>query len=361
MWYRKKFFKIATAIILILLIIHLMMQLSPIFDLIFSFIETILFPVLFAGVLYYILRPLCYFLEKKKIPRIVSILVIYFILILCFSFVIIFVWPYISEQITEFTSTPTEKIKQMENKTVDLMNLFNFTSLTHEQLRQNLGYYFEKIVNLISSNLIFTLSSIAKITSYFFFTPFILFYLLKDDHKMFRSIMKKIPETYEARGKKLLNDIDYILSSYITSQLIVAAIVASLIFIGYMIIGLNYVVLLSLITFFFNLIPFGGPIISTIPAVLIALTQSPLMALKVLIVIMVVHLLDMNLISPRVVGPRLQIHPITIILLLIASLSIFGMIGLFLIIPLYAILKVIISDLYNSNLKEPELSSSKVK
>lgn len=356
MWIKQKFFKISVGILIILLIIFLFIQLNPIFSFIFKFIETLLLPLIIAGVLYYILRPLCQFLERKQIPRVLSIGIIYLLFFGLVAFAITYIWPYISEQFSELYSFPKEKLKEFENKTVDIMNLFNFTSMTNEQLRQALMFYLRKFTTLITENLTFTISSVATIASYFIITPFILYYFLKDDRKMSASLLNTAPRSYKKISKTILNDIDYTLSSYITGQVMVSIIVSILIFFGYWAIGLHYAFLLALIAFLFNLIPFGGPIISTIPALFIGLGISPFMGFKVIAVVAFVHLLDLNLISPRIVGPRLQIHPITIILLLVASLATLGFLGLFLIIPIYAVLKVIITDIYElkfSNNEEP--------
>lgn len=349
MWYKKNFFKIATGIILVLLIILLTINILPVISTILNLATSILLPVIIAVVLYYVLRPLLRFLEQKRIPRILSLIFIYCLLFIFFGFVITFIWPTIGGQIAEFTSTPHEKLQEVEQKTVDIMDLFNFASLTQEQLREILRSNLQKIFSLIYANLFLTLSSAAKITSYFIITPFILFYLLKDDHSMYQGAVKVVPRNYKKQTVKILSDTDQTLSSFISSQIMVAAIVGVLIFFGYWAIGLNYAFLLALFAFVFNLIPFCGPIISTIPALFIALSDSALMGFKVICVVCIVHLLDLNLISPRVVGPRLKLHPITIILLLVVGVSLAGFLGLFVIVPLYAVLKVVFNDVYTWN------------
>lgn len=345
MWYKSNFFKITTGTILLLTILYLVILLKPIFNVVLEFITTLLYPIIISVVLYYILRPLRQFLEKR-IPRIISILIIFLIIYICISFVIIFIWPYISQQIAEFSATPKEKIKELENKTVDFMNLFNIFSISHEQLRETLIYYFRQVITYITNNLVFTISSIAKIASYFIITPFLLYYFLKDDTILSQEIINLSPKGYKRSAKSIVEDIDEILSVYISGQVLIALIVGVLILIGYLIIGLNYAFLLGLIAFIFNLIPFCGPFISTIPALLIGLADSPLMAIKVLAVVLLVHLLDLNLISPRIVGQRLNIHPVTVILLLVASLTVFGLLSLFIITPLYAVIKVLVRDYY---------------
>jgi predicted PurR-regulated permease PerM len=352
MWYKNKFFKITTGIILLLLILYLAIQLKPILNLFYDFITTLLYPIMIAIVLYYVLRPLLQFMEKKRIPRILSIIIIFFIIYLFISFIIMFIWPYVSQQVSEFTATPKEKIKELENRTVDFMNLFNIAAVSKEQLRETLIYYFHQLVSYVTTNLIVTLGSIAKIASYFIITPFLLFYFLKDDKDMGEGIVKMAPKKYKHTASSILDDVDEILSIYISGQVLIAFIVALLIFIGYWIIGLHYAFLLAIITFVFNLIPFCGPFIATIPALLIGLGDSPFMAVKVLAVVLMVHLLDLNLISPRIVGQRLNIHPVTVIILLVASLSVFGLVSLFIITPLYAVIKVLIRDFTKQNGEE---------
>lgn len=137
----------------------------------------------------------------------------------------------------------------------------------------------------------------------------------------------------------------------------VAFFVGILIYIGYWLAGLHYALLLAWFAFVFNLIPFCGPFLSTIPALFIGLSQSPWMGIKVVVVVLLVHLLDMNIISPKIVGKRLNIHPVTIILLLIASFSLLGLLGIFLITPLYAVLRTLFWHLYGMKLEtEQEVS-----
>ena len=357
MWYKSNFFKYTVAIIFILLIINLLIQVKPILDVIIDFISSFIFPIIFAVILYYFLRPLRRYMEKYKVPRLAAIIIIYVTILTCFSILITLAWPTINHQITEFAATPQEKIKEVENKTIGIMNIFNFTAIPQEELRDTLIYYLKQAFNWITTDIILTISSITKIASYFIITPFILFYLLKDDGKLEDDLVAISSPSYTKRTKKLLLDIDVALSDFITSQFIVAAIIGALIFLGYSLIGLKYAVLLALIAMVFNLIPFCGPFISTIPALVIGFSQGPWMSLKVILVVIVVHLLDLNLISPRVVGQRLRIHPITIILLLIASASTFGFWSLFLAVPIYAVLKILFRDLAEMKKESTEEST----
>lgn len=96
----------------------------------------------------------------------------------------------------------------------------------------------------------------------------------------------------------------------------------------------------------FTTIPFVGPFLAITPAFLVALSDSPFMVMKVIVLFVIVQQLESNVISPQVIGQRLNIHPLTIILLLLAAGTLYGLIGLILVTPLYALAKVLIESLY---------------
>lgn len=159
-------------------------------------------------------------------------------------------------------------------------------------------------------------------------------------------MMKLIPKEHEHEGNKILKDIDKTLFTYITGQFIIALVDGVLMYIGYKIIGLEYALILAIFTMFLTVVPFLGPIIGIIPAMFVALTSSPMMMFKVLIVLLIVQQLEGNLVTPQVMGKKLSIHPITVILLLIAAGSLYGFIGILIAIPLYSVVKIVIKDIW---------------
>ncbi len=319
-------------------------QILPFLATFLGLISNLIFSIIIAQVLYYVARPIRDFLEEKNVPRTIAIILIFILLFICFALVVMFIWPFLSQQINEFTATPKEKIKEVEEKTIDFLNSFNFTSLNERQLQETIIFYGKQLMQYILNNITFALSSIAHIASYFIVTPFLLFYLLKEDYGMFSGAIDIFPISKRKNIKKISENVDKTLAQYINGQVLVACIVGFLIGVGYTIIGLNYAFALAFLAFVFNLIPFCGPFISTIPALLIGISHSPFMAFKVLLVVSTVHLLDLNLISPRIVGYTLNVHPTTIILLLVLGFSLGGFLGLFVITPLYAVCKSIARD-----------------
>src|SRR5690606_24418637 len=119
-----------------------------------------------------------------------------------------------------------------------------------------------------------------------------------------------------------------------------------LLYIGYLIIGLDYAIILALIAAVTSVVPYLGPTIAISPAIIIAIVHSPFMLLKLAIVWVSVQFLEGNFISPNVMGKTMKIHPLTIIIVLLVAGNLFGLVGVILGIPGYAILKVIVQYLY---------------
>src|SRR5699024_3136298 len=145
---------------------------------------------------------------------------------------------------------------------------------------------------------------------------------------------------------KTLKDIDDVLSLYIRGQILISCILGLLLYIGYLIIGLNFALLLSVFALFMNIIPFIGPWIAFIPALIIGLFQDPMMVVWVSITTLIAQQIDSNLITPNVMGRTLNIHPLTIITILLAAGSLAGFFGILLAVPGYAVGKAIVSNVY---------------
>lgn len=354
MWIKQSFFKYTTGIILVLLIIYLLYNVGFLFKPFIDFVTTLSFPIILAGILYYIFRPLVRLQEKIRIPRPLAIVNIFLVISFALIIVITYIRPIIAEQISAFTEAPAQQLEVVKEKTVNIMNFFNFNLYSIAELQNMLTAFLKKINTLISENIVETLTSVTKIAIVLVITPFILFYFLKDDHLLYSFILKVIPEQYRRDAKKVLLDADTTLATFITGQLIVAVVVGVVIFIGYLIIGLNNAAILALFAMIFITIPYLGSFIAIIPALLVGLSISPFMALKVVIVMLIAHLLEANLISPQIMAQRLHIHPLIIMLLLLASGSLYGIIGLFLATPAYALFRVVFVDLWkisNSHLQ----------
>ena len=147
-------------------------------------------------------------------------------------------------------------------------------------------------------------------------------------------------------AETIAKDADHQISSYIQGQILVAICIGIMVSIGFYIIGMKYALLLGVLAMFTSVVPYLGPLIAITPAVIIAIVTSPFMLVKLAVVWTIVQLVDGKFISPQIMGKSLSIHPITIIFVLLTAGSLFGVAGVILGIPGYALLKVLITHLF---------------
>jgi predicted PurR-regulated permease PerM len=345
MWIQKPFFKYATGIILVLLIIFLFGKIDYFVWPLQNFIIAIFFPVLISGLVYYILRKPVQLLHRY-LPKIVSILIVFTVVAGLFSGFFYFAGSLLGEQVSGLTENFPKKIDEVTEESQKVINDNSIGFINADELKQKALNYLSKLSQNLGENIMTLFSLITSIATVLVVVPFLAFFFLKDDEKLRPYIMKHIPEEHEQEGNRILKDIDKTLFTYVTGQFIIALVDGTLMYIGYKIIGLEYALILAIFTMFLTVVPFLGPIIGVIPALFVALTSSPLMMFKVLIVLVVVQQLEGNLVTPQVMGKKLNLHPITVILLLIAAGSLYGFIGILIAIPLYSVVKIIIKDVW---------------
>src|SRR5699024_11406699 len=113
--------------------------------------------------------------------------------------------------------------------------------------------------------------------------------------------------------KKTFDDVNDVLSLYIRGQVLISTILATILFIGYLIIGLKFALLLAVFAFFMNIIPFIGPWIAFIPALLIGFFQDPMFVFLASLITLIAHQPDSNLLTPHIIVCQFYLHLLTII------------------------------------------------
>ncbi|WP_210366593.1 AI-2E family transporter [Bacillus sp. REN3] len=345
MWIHKPFFKYATGTILILVIIYLFGKIDYFLWPLQNFIIAIFFPVLISGLVYYILRKPVRWLAAY-IPKTISILIIFAAAAGILSVVFYFAGSLVAEQTEKLSDNFPKTIDVLTKESEKIMESSHFNIMDSNQMKQRAFSSLRKVVETMGQNLLTVFSVITSVATVTVVVPFLAFFFLKDDEKLRPYFRKWIPDEHENEGNKILKDIDRTLFTYVTGQFIIAVVDGTLMYIGYLIIGLDYALLLAIFAMMLTIVPFFGPLMGVIPALFIALASSPIMAVKVLIVLLIVQQLEGNFVTPQVMGKKLSIHPITVILLLIAAGSLYGFIGILIAIPLYSVVKIILKDVW---------------
>ncbi|MGO0714585.1 AI-2E family transporter [Bacillus subtilis] len=349
----NKFVLFLLVLLLIGLNILVFTKTSFIFTPIIVLLKTISLPIILTGIVFYLLNPVVDFLERRRIRRIYSILLLYLLVIGLITITIVSIIPFLKEQIMSLIDNIPRYVDVVENQTKQLIGS-NFVNQAQQTMNINISDLGTKVSDQAATivNSTFTgvgnfIGALTEIIISIVTVPFILFYLLKDGRKLPVYILKFVPTRLKEQTYTVLSEMNHRLSSYIRGQIIVSFCIGFLLFIGYLIIGLDYASLLAVIAACTSIVPYLGPTIAITPAIIIAIVTSPLMLLKLVIVWTIVQLIEGKLISPQIMGKNLHIHPITIIFLLLTAGKLFGVVGIILAIPGYAVAKVITTHLFD--------------
>lgn len=340
-------------LLLIGIIIYVYNKISFVFYPIVIIFSTIAPPIILAFIAYYLLNPIVNLLERIRIKRIWGIIIIILGLSGVLTGIILLTAPAIEAQVIDLIANFPAYLQQMGvGITTWLQNSFlgpyyeegyNWIVSNFNDIPGIIGGY---VVNAFQGvrNLATTVTNVVVTIVTF---PFILFFLLKDGSRFKKYSLNLLPPKFRKDADQILKNMDTQVGSYIQGQIIVATCIGLLLFIGYLIIGLDYAITLAIIAAVTSVIPYLGPMIAIIPAIIIALVESPFMLVKLAIVWAAVQFLEGNLISPNIMGRTMKIHPLTIIVVLLIAGNLFGIIGVILGIPGYAILKVFVTYLYD--------------
>lgn len=342
----KTWFQTGIAILLTILIIKFAIEIQFIFTPFIMIVKTIILPVIFGGALFYLVAPIQRKLEEKKVPRWASIIIILFGMMVLLAIIIVLIAPKVTEQMNNLVDNFPVFIEKMNEWRLYAMENVGHLPDQVAQAIESAISTIETSVGKIGGGVMTFIQSVTSAVISIVLIPFFFIFILKDHEKFAPRVYGWFSGNFREWLKQTLTDIDEVLRSYIQGQMIISSILATLLFIGYYFVGLEYALLLAIFALFMNIIPFLGPWIAFIPAAIIALIQDPILILWVSLITLVAQQVDNHIITPNVMGKSLDIHPLTIITLLLAAGSIAGFFGILLAIPTYAVIKVIVRNLY---------------
>ncbi|MGX6961630.1 AI-2E family transporter [Vagococcus xieshaowenii] len=337
------------------------------FSPIFTFVSTLFAPILIAGFLFYILNPIVGVLEKKvKIKRIWAIIIVLILLVGILALSIGILLPALLNQIKALVENLPQFINSIEDWTNKLLAHPKLQGLdvsqTLEKLNIDFGTMAKKFVDNLYAGVGSIIGKFVGAALLIITVPFILFYMLKDGHRLMPNIKRLMPENYRDEMSDLLGKMNQTISKYISGQTIECLFVGAATAIGYALLGVDYAILFGTIAGITNMIPYLGPYLGLAPAVIATLfsgqEDAVLKAILCCVLVLVVQQIDGNIIYPNIIGKSLDIHPLTIIIILLVAGNIAGLIGMILGVPFYAIVKTIVVHIYHMiklNQKEKSL------
>ena len=333
---RKSLLFWSAELLIVATLIWVCTKLDFLFHPIIVFISVIFVPLIVSIFLYYMTSPAFRLLMKIRLGKwqmkrgIASMVIVLGLLLLIVGSLAVLIPPMIKEL--------NQMIHWLPSATNDMQHWLAQASQKHEWIRKidladyyqqfnkQITKYAEKLLAGLTSSVGSIISTITSAVVVVVTVPVMLFYMLKDGDRFVPNIQRFFSEKHAKEVTELLHQMNKTLSSCI----------------GYLIIGEPMAIVLGMVAGITNIIPYIGPYIGIAPALIVALAVDPQKIIWVIVVVIVVQQIDGNIIYPNIIGKSLQIHPLTIIILLLAAGNIAGLLGMILCVPLYAVVKTMV-------------------
>lgn len=331
----KKNLYILSSLLIVILVLYLF-KLLKMFHLL-CLIFDIALPVVFGYILAWILFPLFKILNNKLNSKLsLSIIIASFIVI--YGLILMYVFPMITGNIRSLTNIFTDLIDKV-SKYPYLKDL-------------------ENLKNIDVNVLIDSCTNIASYISIFAFSHVFGFYILFTYENINDFFKNLIPKKYKNFYSDYTKEVSINMRQYLKGTLIDTLILFVASSIIYFLLGLKYPILLALFSAVTNIIPFVGPYIGGIPAVLMGLTSSLNLGLITLAAIVIVQIFESNLVNPMIMSKCIKINPIVIIIALSIMGKLFGLIGMIFAVPALILIKITIPFIEMKKLKFKKVANS---
>ena len=301
--------------------------------------KEIIVPLIFSIIIAILLNPIVNFLCKKKINRILAItlaVVTAFVILASIAFLII------TQISTLNDSIPLLKEKLTGMFDESIIWISNNMNISHSKIKGWINDTKSQSINNISAVLGSALLGIGGTVVIIFLMPVYIFMILFYKPLLLEFISKLFTNDKQAVVSEVLVETKSLVQSYLIGLLLQAAIIATMHTLGLLMLGIQYAVLFGILGALLNFIPYIGGIVATILPMLIAIaTKSPIYALWVFVPYSVVQLIDNNYIVPKIVASKVKVNALVSILVVIIGGALWGISGMFLAIPLTALVKVV--------------------
>lgn len=316
---------------------------------IFPLIRGLIAPFIIAAVLAYAFNPLLNKLKAWGLRRVWATALIFIMtLVILIAFFMLLVPVVIEEGSQLLAELPAlgtnlynnldswyqERIAPFDAAPDNFSEIFNRVGVNTESITEWFTLAVTDIFNRIGG----ILSSLINVVT----VPVLMFYFMKDGEDISQFFKRMIFPRYRPYVFPLMRDIEGVLGSFIRGRLLVSVAVALLSSLGLLLIGVPYWMIFGIIAGLTDLIPYVGPFIGAVPPLIFMLATDPVKALWVAVVFFIVQQLESNVVSPKIVGESVGLHPAMVIFVLLLGGALWGLIGLLISVPIAGMIIVIV-------------------
>lgn len=322
----------------------------------------VLTPFVASALLAYIGDPLADRLQKYKLPRSLAVVAVFLLTFLVLGLLVLLVGPLIRSQVTALLSALPDIVLRVEQEWLpNVMDMIGVEPGDDIGISGFLARYSDMAGSWGAKVLVSVSKSggaLAAAVLSLFLVPIITFYLLRDWDKIVAHIGALIPSQQRATVIKLARDTDEVLGAFLRGQLLVMLALACIYSLGLSIVGLRYAIAIGVVSGLVSFVPYLGFVFGIgLAALTVALEPNPFwLMVGVVVTFSIGQLLEGSLLTPKLVGDRIGLHPVIVIFAVAAGGQLFGFFGILLALPAAAVLSVVIRFAYGRYLQDhPEI------
>ncbi len=303
--------------------------------------RAVLFPFMLAFILAYFVNPLIQRLVDNDMPRMGALIFVVGVLMALSGFIVVTVLPAVINELDILTAKLPTYVEQVEkmirqfNQRYQKIDIPPTINLILERLITRIKEFLLQFIERTSEVILNLLSRIFSLVM----APVLAFYILKDWEELKDYFWSLLPCIYHDEVDDLLIRINEGVFAFLRGQLIVSILVGIFSTVGLIWFNVKFSLLIGILAGILNMIPYFGPIIGALPAVIVASFTSLNLMFKVTILFFIIQQIEGNIISPKIMGEKVGLHPILIIFSLLAGGELLGIVGMIIAIPAATIIK----------------------
>lgn len=314
--------------------------------------------IFIAAIMAFIINPIVNKLEKKGIKRAYGVIIVYVIFALVMAILLAIVIPKTVSEIGKLISSTPKIIETLSDKADEITNnlqkmmegkFANFANKSDVNIVEQFGKRFLDIIKNYQDKLFSSIGNIASGISgmlsalvRIFLVMIFTFYFTVDKEKVKSFIVRNIPEKYKRDVMYVAVRINDALLEFVKGRLLMAIFVGLITMIALLIVRVDFAIIIGFVTCIADIIPYIGPFLGFLPAVLFAFMDSPMKALIVGIIFVLIQWAENNIIAPKLLGDKIGLNPLLILIAIIIGGGMFGVMGMILGVPLISVIIILI-------------------
>ncbi|CAN5365115.1 AI-2E family transporter [soil metagenome] len=361
------------SIVRVVLVTLLILSIAGFLNTILSALTHLFFLIVLAVFFAYLIRPLVEMIRhpfnnpsyNKFMPRPAAIAIAYLVVFATLGIAVTFLTPIVIEQARQFSGSLPEYTSSIQSKFNDLSSRFDRYGVP-VNVQTQINEKAVVVIGTIGAEVTGLLLNTVYYIPWLILIPILAFFFLKDANLLRVSLLRVFPSgDWRTRVESIIHDVNTTLAAYVRAQLISCLLIGTLCTIAFYIIGVDYALLLGVLAGIFEFVPLIGPLTLAVIAITVASLESTWEGIYVCIFLGVLRVLQDYVFYPRIVREGIHLHPLAVILSVLAGEQVAGIPGVFLSIPVVALLTVLYKHILEhshsrgivSNILAPENNS----